>query len=170
MGATRTSSIGGRPVVAVPVVVEVPESGDDDGGGGLEIRACASAITASARCSDCCRIAMLDCSVVWKLFSVAISPCSVAIAACRACACDCSGWIADRDCDTLDWSRSVSVRDSVRRSASFSGFGGTGGAGPEGVIEGSSSSNGEVRRSGVSCFGAGVGADTGAGAGVGAVC
>jgi hypothetical protein len=37
---------------------------------------------------------------------------------------------------------------SAFRSASFSGFGGIGGAGPVGAIEGSSTSNGEVRRHG----------------------
>lgn len=62
--------MGGRPVVGpdvdvdVDVVVVVGDEGAVDGGGLLvEIRERASAITASARCRDCCRTVMLDCSV-----------------------------------------------------------------------------------------------------------
>lgn len=55
--------------------------------------------------------------------------------------------------DCAAFSRSVSAKEweTARRRVSFSGFGGIGGAGPE--IEGNSTSNGEVRRSGVSVLG-----------------
>lgn len=63
-----------------------------------------------------------------------------------------------RDCaavsDCVAWACRVSARvlETAWRRASFSGFGGIGGAGPAGAKDGSSSSNGEVRRSGVCCF------------------
>lgn len=73
------------------------------------------------------------------------------------------------DCETRDWAAesdwaawlfrvSVRVWETAWSRASFSGFGGMGGAGPVGVNDGSSSSKGEVRRSGVSFFDAGAGA------------
>jgi hypothetical protein len=70
----------------------------------------------------------------------------------RAWDCDCREFTADLDCDTLPCRFSVNVRDSVCKRASFSGFGGTGGGGPIGFIDGSSTSNGDVSKSGVSRF------------------
>ena len=99
---------------------------------------------------------MLDWRVAWREFRVVTSPCSVAIVACKE-----RVW-ETRDCaavsDWLAWVWRVSARvwDTARRRASFSGFGGMGGAGPLGANEGSSSSNGEVRRSGASDFDAGT--------------
>lgn len=88
--------MGGRPAVCCPpagadadAVVVGDEGAVDDGGGLLlEIRERASAITASARWRDCCRTVMLDCSVFWKSVRELISFCNVAMARCRACACD----------------------------------------------------------------------------------
>lgn len=80
------------------------------------------------------------------------------MAACRECDCERREWAADSDCETLEcrvWER---VLEMACRRASFSGLGGMGGAGPVGVKEGSSSSKGEVRRSGAAGLGgAGVG-------------
>lgn len=75
----------------------------------------------------------------------------------KAWDCDCRAVTADLDCDTFPCRFSVNVRDSVCKRASFSGFGGTGGGGPVGVIDGSSTSKGEVSKSGVCGFG-GLGA------------
>lgn len=101
-------------------------------------------------------MAVLDWRDAWSEFNVATSPCSVAMAA----------W-SDRDWETRDcaavsdcaaWACSVSARvvETAWSRASFSGFGGIGGAGPAGAKDGSSSSNGDVRRSGASFLGAGA--------------
>lgn len=85
----------------------------------------------------------------------------MAIAACRDRDCETSDCAAVSDCAALARRASARVRDTAFRSASFSGFGGIGGAGPVGAIEGSSTSNGEVRRSGVSAFAGAAGGGRG---------
>lgn len=60
------------------------------------------------------------------------------------------------DCAACARSVSARVWETACSRASFSGFGGIGGTGPAGAKDGNSSSNGEVRRSGVSFLGAGA--------------
>lgn len=80
-------------------------------------------------------------------------------ATCRECDWERRDWAADSDCETLEWSVSARVLETVCSRASFSGLGGIGGAGPDGVKDGSSSSKGDVRRSWVAGLGgAGAGA------------
>lgn len=131
---------------------------------GVVRRDCASAITPSARWSEPCRIDVLDWSVELSEFREAISPCRVLTATWRECDWERRDWAADSDCETLERSVSDRVLETACSSASFSGLGGMGGAGPDGANDGSSSSNGDVRRS---CVGAGLGG-AGAGACVGA--
>ena len=69
----------------------------------------------------------------------------------------CSDWVV------FDWRVSARALETALWRASFSGFGGMGGGGPEGVKEGKSISNGEVSRSGVSGLGSGWGAGAGCG-------
>ena len=87
-----------------------------------------------------------------RVFNEEISPCKVAIAACKESDCDCRDRAADSVCDTFVCSVAANALDTACNNASFSGLGGIGGAGP-GANDGSSTSKGEVRRSGVSAFG-----------------
>lgn len=126
-------------------------------------------MTVSARWRECWRIDVFDWRVPLREFNEEISAWRVATALCRECDWEVSEWAADSDCEMLDWTVSASVLETAFTRASFSGFGGIGGAGPVGANEGSSSSKGEVRRSGAGagCFGA---VCTGAGVGVGIGC
>lgn len=94
---------------------------------------------------------MLDWSVVCSELRADISPWRVARAEWRDRDCENRDWAAVSDCAAVSCRFSAIEWDTARRRVSFSGFGGIGGAGPE--IEGSSTSNGEVRRSGVSVLG-----------------
>jgi hypothetical protein len=67
--------------------------------------------------------------------------------------CEVRDWAAESECAMFAWSVSVSALETAWRRASFSGFGGMGGAGPVGVNEGRSSSKGDVSRSSVVGFG-----------------
>lgn len=155
VGATRTSSMGGRPAGVSEEGGAVEVDGVDEDGVDVE-RAFASAIVASARWMDCWRMVVFDWRVPWRVFRVLISFWSVAMAACRECDWEMRDWAAVSDCAA--WVRRVSARvcETARSRASFSGLGGIGGAGPAGPKDGNSSSKGEVRRSGVSFFATGA--------------
>ena len=171
--------MGGRPWTCTAVDVDgwvmsvVEGSGDAEVDVGekdlVERRVWASAMTVSAHWRECWRIDVFDWRVPLREFNEEISAWRVAMALCRECDWEVSEWAADSDCEMLDWTVSASVLETAFTRASFSGFGGIGGAGPVGAKEGSSSSKGEVRRSGAGacCFGA---VCTGAGVGVGIGC
>lgn len=130
---------------------EEAEASTADGGvAGEESRRWASAMTASARRRECWRMWVLESRVEFRLFRVAISRCRVVVAVWREWDWEIRACAAALDCEALDCRVSVRVLETAWRRASFSGFGGIGGTGPDGVNEGSSTSKGDVRRSGVS--------------------
>lgn len=118
-----------------------------------ETRDWASAMTASARWRDCWRTEVLDSRVELRVFREEISPWRVVIAAWRECDWEVREWAADSEWAMFAWRVSVRALETAWRRASFSGFGGMGGAGPVGVKEGRSSSKGDVNRSSAAGFG-----------------